>query len=261
MKWLIAALMFPLVSAATMANQDPQPGTAGEIKVAPVTQLRPGVDAWPLILDPETPPEQRVNATLTNLNQRLQHALQDCDASYQESLKQMGDGAKNQDPVSKDWSRRIVVTMRGPRFLSLLASDSTSCGGAHPNSDQVAMVFDMNSGAPVNWTAVMASTAGAAAYKGTSMGGSAAGALVLPGLKTMAVAVADADCKDAFLDTQPFLIWPDAQHGKLVAQPFDLPHVVQACANQIDLTPDQARKLGFDESLVGAIEQAHRLAK
>lgn len=260
MKWLIAALMCPLVSAAALASQDPQTASAGELKIAPVTQLRAGVDAWPLILEPGTPAEQRVNETLTNLNQRLQHALNDCDASYQESLKQMGDGAKNQDPVSKDWSRKVEVTMRGPRFLSLLATDSSFCAGAHPNSGQVAMVFDMNTGAPVNWTAMVTSTAGATAYKGTSMDGSTVGALVLPGLKTMAVAAADADCKDAFLDSQPFLIWPDAQQGTLVAQPFDLPHVVEACANEINLTRDQSRKLGFDESLLGAIEQAHRLA-
>jgi hypothetical protein len=42
-----------------------------------------------------------------------------------------------------------------------------------------------------------------------------------------------------------------------VAQPFDLPHVVQACANEINLTLDQARKLGFDESLLTAIQEAH----
>ena len=84
------------------------------------------------------------------------------------------------------------------------------------------------------------------------------GALILPALQAASLAAADADCKDAFQDPQPFLIWPDAKRGILVAQSFDLPHVVQACANEVDLTVDLARKMGFSESLLGAIIQAHR---
>jgi len=46
----------------------------------------------------------------------------------------------------------------------------------------------------------------------------------------------------------------------LVAEAIGVPHVVQACAEEIPLTMEQARKLGFDESLVSAIEQAHARA-
>jgi hypothetical protein len=116
----------------------------------------------------------------------------------------------------------------------------------------------MATGKPVNWAMLLLNSAGATSFVDSVSDGSTMGALVLPALKEMLVASADADCKDAFQDPQSFLMWPDAKHEMLVAQPFDLPHVVQACADEIDLTMVQARKLGFDESLLGAIEQAHR---
>jgi len=43
-----------------------------------------------------------------------------------------------------------------------------------------------------------------------------------------------------------------------VAQTFDLNHAADGCANEIGLTMGQLRKLGFDESVLRAIEQAHR---
>jgi hypothetical protein len=216
------------------------------------------VDAWPLIVNPDTPAAKRVNETLTRLNRSLAQALRDCDADYLRSQKVLGHLVGSHDQMSTDWSRKIDVTMEGPRFLSLVASDEIFCGGAHPDGGQMAMVFDMSIGAPVNWTELVAKSAGASPYAGTAWDGTTVGALVLPALQKMNAASADAECKDAFQNPQPFLIWPDAKHETLVAQPFDLPHVVQACANEIQLTMDQARKLGFDEVLLSAIQQAHR---
>jgi hypothetical protein len=147
--------------------------------------------------------------------------------------------------------------MTGPRFLSLVASDESFCGGAHPDNDQMAMVFDMTTGATVSWTSMVARSARASAVTDTISDGSTVGALTLPALEKMNLDATDADCKDAFQSPQSFLLWPDARSETLVAMPIDLPHVVQACANEIHMTIDQARKLGFDENLLGAIHQAH----
>jgi hypothetical protein len=231
----------------------------GGLKVEPVKQLRKGVDAWPLIVNPGNAAEQRVNATLTRLNLRLTQALHNCDAGALESIKQTGDAAGPRDKVSEDWSRKVVVTMQGPRFLSLVATDEyVNCGGAHPDSDTMAMVFDMTTGTPVSWPAMVTKSAGAAAILGAVSDGSKVGALVLPALAKINLAAANEDCRDAFQDPQPFQLWPDAKSGTLVAQAFDLPHVVAACAIEIPLSMAQARALGFDEGLLGAIEQAHR---
>lgn len=263
MKRLIAILLSRSALSAVFAtvllgglaiSGDAQTLAADNLRVERVKQLRKGVDAWPLIVSPGTPAAKRVNESLTRLNRRLVQSLHDCDVNYQSWLKVVN----GQNQISADWSRTIEVTMEGPRFLSMVASDETFCGGAHPNGGVMAMVFDMTSGAPVNWTKLVVKSVGASEYADTVSDGSTVGALVLPALQKMNIAAADADCKDAFQNPQSFVMWPDAKHETLVAQPFNLPRVVQACANKIDLTMDQARKLGFDESLLTAIGQAHR---
>src|SRR5277367_5886663 len=147
----IAALLLVLVPFAASAgaqtvthasNGNPPATNAGTFQVEPVKELRKGVDMWPLIVNPGNPAEQRVNAILTRLNGRLTQALKTCDAQVLEQSKQMGDTAKGKDPTSGDWTRKVEVTMDGPRFLSLLATDESFCGGAYPDSDQMALVFD-----------------------------------------------------------------------------------------------------------------------
>lgn len=262
MRRLIAALLCSLVLSAAPVAAQAGPGAGGSpdartFQLEPVKQLRKDVDLWPLIVQPRNPAGQRVNATLTQLNRRLTQAVKQCDADALAWSKQMGDTAKDNETTSSDWSRKVQVTMAGPHFLSLVASDDAFCGGAHPNSDQMALVFDMTTGAPVNWTALVAKSTGASSYTDTIMDGSTVGALILPALQKMNIAAADADCKDAFGDPQSFLLWPDAKSDTLVAQPFDLPYAAQACAQEIQLTIEQARNLGFSESLLSAIEQAH----
>jgi len=265
MKNLIALfLCLPLLVGASSAtcqstsaaSASPQTVT-GNIQLEPIKELRKDVQEWPLIVNPSTPAEQRVNATLTRLNQVLAKAVRECDANLRDSMK--GASAKAiADAVSEDWSRKVHVTMTGPRFLSLVAADDTNCGGAHPNEDRMAMVFDMTTGAPVNWLALLPKSAGASSFVDSVEDGSKMGALVLPALQAINLAKASDECKEAFQDSQSFLIWPDAQHETLVAQAFDLPHAADACAIELGLTMEQARKLGFDESVLRAIEQAHR---
>jgi hypothetical protein len=266
-KGVIQALLSPLVLVVFFAGAPvtglavkAQEAAAAHFRVDPVRQLRKGVDAWPLIANPVTPAERRVNATLTLLNTGLQSSLRDCDNGARAEMRQIGAVETGQDPAADDWERKVKVTMTGPRFFSMVATDDTSCGEAHPNSDTIAMVFDMTTGTLVNWVDLVAKSAGATAGGDTAYDGTRIGALVLPAFQKINIAAANADCKDAFENPQSFLIWPDAKHGTLVAEAIGVPHVVQACAEEIPLTMEQARKLGFDESLVSAIEQAHARA-
>jgi hypothetical protein len=264
MRRLIAVLLCSLVpsvafaqSANRKANENPQPAAGATFQVEPVKQLRKGVDLWPLIVNPANPAEQRVNTILSRLNRRLATVLHGCDASALAAMKRMGNTPKGYDPASEDWSRKVQVTMAGPRFLSVIQTEDCYCGGAHPESGQMALVFDMTTGSPVNWVLQVPKSAGASSYTDNTMDGSTVGALVLPSLRPLAVAAAEDDCKEAFSDEQSFQIWLDAKRGTLVAQPFGLPHAAQACAQEIHLTIDQARKLGFSESILAALEQAH----
>jgi len=212
-------------------------------------QLRKDVDAWPLIAYPSTPAEQNVNAILKRLNERMAKVLKDCDGNYRDSGK---------NDIEGDWERTITVTMTGPRFLSMVAIDSYFCGGPYPDSGTFAMVFDMTTGRPVNWMNLIAKSANASVYSDSNSDGSRVGALIVPALRALTIAHADGECKEAFHNPQAYQLWPDAKSGTLTAEPFDLPHMVAACVDDLKLTPDQARKLGFDETLLSAIAQAHR---
>jgi hypothetical protein len=131
-------------------------------------------------------------------------------------------------------------------------------GGGHPNRDSLAMVFDLATGKPVNWMSLIGNSANASVYSDSNSDGTTVGALIVPALRMMTIAKADKECKDAFRNPQSYQLWPDAKSGTLTAEPFGLPHVVAACADDLALTPDEARKVGFDETLLSAIAQAHR---
>jgi hypothetical protein len=164
-----------------------------------------------------------------------------------------------------EWTRTIEVTMRGPRYLSLLATDNFSCGGPHPDYSLVALVYDLATGAPVNWKRLLPAALAQDTRTDTAGDGTVLGEVVSPALLTRVVEAAraepmsDPECPDALVEsTRGFLLWPDAQAGGIVAQPVGLPHAVDACANPIVIATPEMRKLGIDAGLVDAIEQAHR---
>jgi hypothetical protein len=251
----IAIVLLLILLSAGLASAQ----SRNSVSLEPIKQLRKGVDAWPLIAHAATPAEQSVNSILSRLNERMAKTLKDCDDNYRDWAKQVDQPLTGKNAIEDDWKRTITVTMTGPRFLSMVATDSfIFCGGAHPDRDTLAMVFDLTIGRPVNWMSLIAKSADTSTYTDSSSDGTTVGALIVPALRAMTLARADEDCKDAFRDPQPYQLWPDAKSGTLIAEPFDLPHVVAVCADDLQLTPDQARKLGFDEILLSAIAQAHR---
>lgn len=222
-------------------------------------QLRSWVDAWPLTFHPSKPAERYVNDVLNRLNENMARSLKDCDANYRDWAKQMHQPLTGKNAVGHDWERTIIVTMTGPRFLSIVAIDGyVFCAGAHLDRDALAMVFDLTTGKPVNWMNLIGKSANASTYSDSNSDGTTVGALIVPALRVMTLAKADKECKDAFRNPQSYQLWPDAKSGTLTAEPFGLPHVVAACADDLALTPGEARKVGFDETLLSAIAQAHR---
>lgn len=227
------------------------------VNFAPERHLRKGVDAWPLIVRASTPAEQKVNAILNQLNERMAKSLIDCDANYRNWAKLVDNPLTGSNGVDGDWERKIAVTMTGPRLVSLVAFDNLFCGGAHPDSYTLPMVFDLTTGTQVNWINYIDKSADASTYSDTESDGAIVDALIVPALREMTIRRASGDCEHAFQKAQPYQLWPDAKSGTLVAEPFDLPHVVAACADALRLTLDQARKLGFDDRVLKAIAQAH----
>jgi hypothetical protein len=229
------------------------------LHISPVHQLRKGLDLWPLIANPGNTSEQRINETLTALNSRLANSLHECDANYRQWEQMVNEDSKGKHSTHGDWERKVKVTMAGSGYLSLVADETfIFCGGAHPDSETISLLFDLASGKLIDPLSFVAQPNDISVYSDTVADGSSISALVLPALKKMSQDTAVDECKNAFAENQSYLIWPDAKTGRLVALPFDLPHVVQACAERIELTTEQARTLGFKEELLRAIETEHR---
>jgi hypothetical protein len=218
------------------------------IDVEHMQQMRKDVDAWPLIVHPGNAAERSINATLANLNKKFARKVQDCIS---------GKFAWSKDLTPGEWERTVRVTMQGPLFLSMTALDGFYCGDAHPDDDLVVLVFSLETGEQVDWSKLVDKSAGASLSKDELGDEDGTPPLVLPELKVIYAAAQEGYCQDYFNDKRSFVLWPDAESGTLIAEVAGLPHVALPCKNELKMTIEQARKLGFDESLLQAIEESH----
>lgn len=165
------------------------------------------------------------------------------------------------------WNRSVTATMRGPHYLSLVARDDYYCGTAYPDTDTIPLVFDLATGAPIDWKPLFA--AGVVEASGAEPGDDAS----TPVTVTSAVlwklyakrAVSDSgnkDCAQVF-DDPPWhgtglMLWPDAEAGGVTMMAADFPRVIKACGPPITLTMPALRKLRAQPALLAAIAEAHR---
>jgi hypothetical protein len=249
---LSASLFVTLGASAQGAVGGSQPERP--ISVAHVTQLRKGVDSWPVVIAPSTPAIRRANALLNGMNRTLARELHKCDREFQQYARATGD--KPADSAG-DWDRKVLVKMRGPRFVSMVADETQFCGGAYPDNDFLALVFDMTTGGLIDWEKFVSSTED---FEVTDrvVDGASSSLLTMPSLSSLVVSRANGECKQALQEENlSFLVWPDAKSGVLMVKPTGLPHVAQACEETLGLTIDEARKLGFSDALLDSLAQAH----
>jgi hypothetical protein len=244
----VGALVYGLPAGAfdgTVQLQDPPP-VAREAA------------AMPRIANPATAPEKRINAALTRLDATLGKAIRAC---------------KGHGGAPGAWVRKVESAMRGPRYLSYVIRDMSFCGGAHPQIGTMSIVYELETGAPVDWTRLLppsmtgkvALTEGMDGTTMVTLSSSRLYALYLSGYDRASrmpgsdIAPADlAACKEAVKDTPdpPMMIWLDAKAGGLAVQ-FDLPHVVQVCAVPVVIPVDTLRADGVNATLLDAIATAH----
>ena len=215
--------------------------------------LAKAMPALPRIAAPLTPATARINAVLTKE-----------DASWRGFLKECHDQAG----ANFDMERSNQVAMAGPAYFALTIGYSYDCGGAHPDGGTIALVYDLNTGAPANWArllpkALIDSTSTDSAGDGTTIG--------LIASKTLqkiyareALAHGDADfktnCADVVSqDGLTFQVWPDAKADGLMLVP-DLPHVVLACGDPQVVSVQALKNLGVGAQLLSAIEAARAAA-
>ena len=244
------------VSGAQGTGRRTGPQSSTIFTVGPITHLRMGLDAWPMIIASRNPAVDRTNAIISAMNQGAAEALRDCDDSYRLNF-----GLPESARVKADWDRRITVTMRGPRFIAMTATETSFCSRSYPSNDHAAVVFDMTNGELLNWQKILAAVADASAMSGESIDGATCSEIVMPSLSELAVGRANPECKRALEDSGElvFQIWPDAKRGQLMIKATGLPHVTQACEETIGLSMSEAKKLGFSREVLEAIEQAHRI--
>jgi hypothetical protein len=231
--YLVAAgaCIFALMSGGVCKSQAAAP------QLVPAKQLRKGIDAMPKLAVPTTPAMKKINATMQRRDQDSLAMLKDC----------------------KSYQRVAKPTMLGPGYFSVWTNESWDCG-AYPTTNTVVVLFDLATGDAVDWTKIVS---GATQYSDTGADGKNGSpqAVVLPALTAMYLKDPDnaGDCQNAYQDSQSFLVWPEAKTGTLKVEAFDLPHVTGACANDMVLTLDQAKTLGFSVDFLSAVAAAHKL--
>jgi hypothetical protein len=222
------------------------PALAGPNTVSLVSQpdLAAGLAAFPTVTAPSDAATQRINRALASLDKSALGTLQSC--------RKQAAGSE----VSAEWDRTVALTMRGPRYLALTVDEDWGCGGAHPDEDSYPLVYDLQTGGPVNWLHLLPKSLQVKATLDTADDGTPIGVVESPILQALymkMVGPQDPSCLPPF----EFTIWPDAKADGLALQPFGLAFAFQACGVEIVLPLAQARQLGVDPTLLAAIATAH----
>jgi hypothetical protein len=157
------------------------------------------------------------------------------------------------------WERRVDVTSLSPRFVSFVASNDFFCGGAHPDTSNTVLVFDLKTGALADWTQLIPGST----KPGTDNDTATAGVELLPTIRSpqlealFKTAASKAnDCADVMSQTEgeELLVWPDAKSKGLAVTMPGLPHVVQACGGPITIPLSDLQAMNVDAALIEAIE-------
>ncbi len=210
--------------------------------------VRPDVASMPLIADQADVAEISINAAVRRFDAAVGKAVDNCHR------------------LNGSWTRTIDAPMRGPGYLSFVIVDSTYCGSAYPSEATMSIVYDLRTGSPVDWTHLLPS----------SLTGKVALTEGVDGTKMVTLASKhlfdlymlgyhggddQSDCskeviRNAVGDGPPAMMaWLDAKRGGLAVQ-FDLPHVVQACAQVVVIPVATLRAEGAQPALIDAIQAA-----
>jgi hypothetical protein len=218
--------------------------------------IRKDVAAMPLIASPTDDAERRINTALQRLDGKIRSAAAGC---------------KDDSGKPGDWERSVEVPMRGPSYISFVITDNAFCGGAHPSTATMAIVYDLRTGLPVDWTHLLPPsltgkvtlTEGMDGTKMVTLASKRLYSLYIAGYDSGSGAAEDrASCKEAVQNTgsdgpPAMMAWLDARLGGLAVQ-FDLPHVVQACAVPIVIPVATLHADGAQPAMLDAIEAARR---
>lgn len=228
------------------------------VQLSQMQQIRKGVDEWPLILNPTNDAERRINRYLNDLNAKLAHSLEECDANYAELMGKQDRPTDKSGEGVESWTQDTKATMLGPAFLSIVATSGFYCGGAHPYGFTSAAVFDLRTGEPADIHAWFLPSLKVSLVEDDETDSALEKSVSVAGLLHAYEEATHHECDQIYSDDQSFLVWPDANSGTVMIQADRLPGCCEACGIKIGLAMEQARKLGFSEAFLQAISDAHK---
>lgn len=248
-----------VVSMISLGACLPASSADHQVRLQAPSEIAKDLSAMPLIAGPVDDAERKINAAVSHLDASARKAAAAC---------------KVEGGTGSWWERGVNVTMQGPRYLSYDINDNTSCGGAHPNTSTMSIVYDLTTGSPIDWIALLppsltgslALVAGADGTKMVTLSGRTLRALYLTGYRPrtgdLKKDADDDECRQAVADAgigdgaSGLMVWLDAKQSGLVAQ-FDLAHADQACADSVTIPAAALKVEGAQAILVNAIEAAH----
>ena len=237
-----AALMLGLTACdqASTADTGSTPGApaTGAVTFAEKPPLSEDIEALPRLVG-DSPAIVRINADLDRSDAAAVASAAQCAADA-------GDGPGG------GWSRVITRPMTGPAYLTLRQHLDIYCGGAYPSTQQTAVTYDLATGAPVDWKALLPGLAMVQDAPMADMPADYVYSIRSPALEAlyeskMLAEATDAEWRDQCSDRwkplpagdlgQGFRVWADAEHGG-VAIDADYVHAVQACGGTVYLSAD-----------------------
>ena len=211
------------------------------------------VSAMPRIAHPDKK-QRRINAVLARYDQTLRRMLSSCKLDHGPPY----------------WDRIIAASMTGPEFLSFFIQDNYYCGGTHPDNERMSVVFDLRTGAQVNWETLLPSSLtgtvrtenSATSTSSVTLKSARLYKLYLAGYsKPFQEGKDEASCDEIVRDRDPddppeMQAWLDATHHGLVIQ-FETNHATQACVVPVVIPAQVLRAEGASERLLNALESHH----
>ena len=209
---------------------------------APKAELAP---AFPKLPEQGGPMAEKINHALAGLDRKFAAAAGECRAG---------------DPAGNQADRSFEVTLKGAHYYAVVASENWYCGGAYPDTDTLALTYDLATGRPVDWVKLLPGL-GLKGSTDTTFDGTVIGVVASKKLSDFYIAENAKspdhmeDCAEALADPQlTFQLWPAAKEGGLAVEPASLPHATAACAEIVTVTPARLREWGAAPALVEDLE-------
>ena len=242
-----------LIAPGPAMAQSPSDPSSSAPAVALVHQHRIASDVQAL---PRLKPQAGV------ASEPINRAFARFDADARSSIKECAATAKEMNaPAGGSFTREVAVPMTGPNFLTVRMGDETYCGGAYPNASITGITYDLSTGRPVDWVALLGPNLGGTTDVDQKTG-KPTGYLTSPALFHLWMKArgpsndepGNEDCRGTPQEaTGPLEVWADAAGGGIAVQSLDVVHATAVCGRPAVIPVGVLRNKGVSARLLDSI--------